>query len=54
MKECDNCGMPVSSEFGTVACSDCGDERCVEFCIPGGVGTECVDCEGMDDDEDDE
>lgn len=42
---CENCGEPIDPKFGVATCSDCGNEKCVEFCIPGGNRTLCLDCE---------
>lgn len=43
---CASCSAPISPSFGTAACLSCEQTKCVEFCIPGGQGTFCVDCEG--------
>jgi len=42
---CAFCGKPISPDFGTATCANCGERKCVEFCIPGGDQTICVDCD---------
>ena len=41
---CDFCGGEIG-EYGRTICSQCGETMCVKNCIPGGVGTQCVQCE---------
>lgn len=48
MKDCDGCGVEISENYGTCVCVKCGEKKCVENCIPGGRGTQCVDCDLLD------
>jgi hypothetical protein len=43
---CPNCERETAQ---VVECPRCRTAACVEFCIPGGVGTICVKCEEEDD-----
>jgi len=42
---CPNCGMATAQ---LIICPRCTIPACVEFCIPGGVGTLCAKCEAED------
>lgn len=42
---CDFCGDPIDPKYGTTTCAQCGEEKCVESCIPGGNRTICDQCE---------
>lgn len=46
MGTCPQCGQETAQ---TIECPRCGKEGCVERCIPGGVGTICVECEENED-----
>lgn len=41
---CRKCRVEVNPEYGVMRCTLCQGVYCVEFCIPGGRGTECADC----------
>lgn len=45
IKTCDFCGEPITPDYGTAVCVKCGEAKCVQFCIPGGNRTKCVECE---------
>jgi rRNA maturation protein Nop10 len=44
---CDRCGTDTK-EYGSETCPRCGEKVCVQFCIPGGKGTVCIQCEGIE------
>lgn len=50
---CDFCDENTDEE-GTARCVSCYERKCISNCIPGGVGTECLQCEEEMDDEKDE
>lgn len=43
--DCPKCSRPLLEDDVVICCSECGEEGCTEYCIPGGRGTACVDCE---------
>jgi hypothetical protein len=44
-EDCPMCGAAMAADDEVITCSECGGEGCTEYCIPGGRGTACVDCE---------
>ena len=45
LETCDCCGDLIDPKFGVAKCTQCGEEKCVESCIPGGNRTMCTECE---------
>lgn len=50
---CPKCGEPGEANARLVVCVTCGGEGFDSYCMSGGVGTECTDCESGADDDDD-
>lgn len=47
VEDCAFCGEAMT--MGGALCGKCGEYKCVDQCIPGGVGTICVECEEAQD-----
>lgn len=45
---CESCGANTAN-YGVMRCNECGETKCVEFCIPGGANTKCLACEESED-----